>query len=970
MKLHPFYVLLPLLAVLPARLFAQTGQHYFDSLHSAYAYATQDTDRSDILLELATALENEDTATAMSYATQSLEYAEKARDPHRIARFELFQAHLYSNAGEYDNARATLQEAVSSAERIGDSDLLAQAYSLLGWNDLEIASYDEAFDYFLAGLNIVQARHDSTGIGDAFNNLGCLYLDQMEPETALKYLRLALTSEPKAHNAMAIAAIYNNIGRSFNSGSMRMLPFEARLDSSLHYFRQSEELYRKLGEHDQRARVLGNIGSVFEKKGVADSTLYYDRKSIEMNLAVGPNTIYTASAYLQLGNVFLQLHRTDSALYYLNLTRAIDEHIGARRGLVDGYLSLAKAYAATGDYPSAYDFLTKSNALHDSIYNVDKSRILADMEAKYQASKSERQIALQDRELEHDRFINYSIIGVALVLCLVAGLFYRNERKLRRINTELAAAKERAEASERLEHQFLANMSHEIRTPMNAVLGMTTLLLDSSLSTKQRDYLEAIESSADNLLVIINDILDLSKLQAGKMELENIPFRLRDVTGHAMEIMRLKAEARGITLTQEIAESAPHIVVGDPARLSQVLMNLLSNSVKFTERGSVKILISAVTAGERQMKVRIAVRDTGIGIPREKLNSIFDSFSQADAETSRKYGGTGLGLTISRTLIELQGGHIGVESEPGKGSEFSFTIPYEVASEDVLIEPEATASIDAASLRGMRVMLVEDNEYNQIVLTDTLRNMIPEVSVELASNGLEAITLLQNFAFDLVLMDVQMPEMDGIEATKHIRAHLPRGKRDVPIIALTASVIKSEIDRCFAAGMNDYIPKPFKQDELFRVIAKYYRGKVNSVIPSYRTNGSDGIDKDSMDFTNQSNRSMSIGTPVTDLNALRQITGGNEEQLKKYIRMFLDGVPGQLESVAAALEQHDLDNARRRVHAMKPHLKFMGMTTAAGFAESLEQLCAEPKNAVQANEKFALVRAQCEQAIVELKEKL
>ncbi|HZK76721.1 MAG TPA: ATP-binding protein [Candidatus Kapabacteria bacterium] len=973
MKRRSSYWLIPifatLLGLLPAGPIRAQNQHYFDSLHAAYAFATQDTERSDILLQLATALEDADTATAMSYAIQSYEFAEKAGDAHRAARFALFQAHLFSNAGAYDSARARLLETVSTAQLIQDSNLLAQAYSQLGWNDLEIASYDEALDYFLAGLTVVQARHDSIGIGDAFDNLGCLYLDQQEPETALKYLRLALASEARTRNMLAIAAIYNNIGRSFNA-SMRTISFEAGLDSGLLYFRKSEALYRRMDEHDQRARVLGNIGSVFEKKGMLDSTLYYDRTSIEMNQAIGRNSIYTAGAYIQLGNVFLQLHRTDSALFYLNLARAIDERISARRGLIDGYLSLAKVYAATGDYKSAYEFLEKRSALHDSIYNVDKSRILADMEAKYQASKSERQIAMQDRELEHDRFINYSIIGVAVVLCLVAALFYRNERKLRHINTELAAAKERAEASERLEHQFLANMSHEIRTPMNAVLGMTMLLLETPLSTKQREYLEAIESSADNLLVVINDILDLSKLQAGKMELERIPFRLQDVTRHAMEVMRLKAEARGITLTQEIAESAPNVVVGDPARLSQVLMNLLSNAVKFTERGSVKILVSATQAGERLMKVRFAVRDTGIGIPHEKLNSIFDSFSQADAETSRKYGGTGLGLTISRTLVELQGGHITVESEPGKGSEFFFTIPYEVTSEDVLTEPEETASIDAASLRGMRVLLVEDNEYNQIVLTDTLRNMIPEVSVELASNGLEAITLLQNFAFDLVLMDVQMPEMDGIEATKHIRTHLARGKREVPIIALTASVIKSEIDRCFAAGMNDYVPKPFKQDELFRVIAKYYRGKVDSIIPSYKTNGSEGTDNDSIDLTRQSNMSTAAGNPVTDLNALREITGGNEEQLKKYIRMFLEGVPGQLESVAAALEQHDLDNARRRVHAMKPHLKFMGMSAAAGFAESLEQLCAEPKNASQANEKFALVRSQCEQAIVELKEKL
>jgi signal transduction histidine kinase/DNA-binding NarL/FixJ family response regulator/HPt (histidine-containing phosphotransfer) domain-containing protein len=967
-----------LLVLVPAPSAWAQDQRYFDSLHTAYAYATQDTERSDILLQLATAIEDADTATAMSYATQSYQFAEKAGDSHRAARFQLFVAKLYSNAGEYDRAGAQLLQTIKTAESIGDSELLAQAYSQLGWNDLEIASYDESLDYFLTGLTIVQARHDSIGIGNAFDNLGCLYLDQQEPETALKYLRLALAWESQSRNSMAVAAIYNNIGRSFN-GSMRSIPLAAGLDSSLLYFRRSEEIYRQTNEHDQRARVLGNIGRVFENKGMLDSTLYYYRLSIEMHQTIGPNSIYMASAYAQLGNLFLVLHHADSAFFYLNLARSIDERIGAKRELVDGYLSLARAYAQTGNFESAYNFLQKGSALHDSIYNVDKSRILDDMEQKYEASKREREIATQNQEIVRQRIINYSIIGFAAVLCLVALIFYRNERQLQRINKELAAAKERAETSERLEHQFLANMSHEIRTPMNAVLGMTTLLLDTPLSTKQRDYLEAIQSSADNLLVIINDILDLSKLQAGKMEFEHIPFRLQDVTGHAMEIMHLKAEAHGITLTEEIAESTPRVVIGDPARLSQVLMNLLSNAVKFTEHGSVKILVSASIAGDRHMNVRIAVRDTGIGIPREKLSSIFDSFSQADAETSRRYGGTGLGLTISRTLVELQGGHIGVESEPGQGSEFAVTIPYEVASEDVLIEPEETASVDAASLRGMRVLLVEDNEYNQIVLTDTLRNMIPEVAVELASNGLEAITLLQNFAFDLVLMDVQMPEMDGIEATKHIRAHLPRGKRDVPIIALTASVIKSEIDRCFAAGMNDYVPKPFKQDELFRVIAKYYRGKVTppaAFVPErveatptnfsgQTMNGSYGSDDRSLAENERSST-----TPVTDLNALREITGGNDEQLKKYIRMFLEGVPGQLESVTAALNQNDLDNVRRRVHAMKPHLKFMGMSAAAGFAESVEQLCAEPKNAAQASETFALVRSQCEQAIAELKERL
>ncbi len=708
-----------------------------------------------------------------------------------------------------------------------------------------------------------------------------------------------------------------------------------------------------------------------------DSALYYDRRSVAMHQTVGLNSTYAAVAYAQLGNLFLLLHHPDSAFHYLNLGQSIDEGIGAKRGLIDLYFSLGKAYASTGNYKSAYEYLEKGSSLHDSIYSVDKSRILADMEAKYQTSKNERKIASQNEQIAQDRLVNYSIIGIVVLLCFVALIFYRNDRKLQRINKELAAAKERAEASEHLEHQFLANMSHEIRTPMNAVLGMTTLLLDTSLNQKQRDYLEAIQSSADNLLVVINDILDLSKLQAGKMEFERIPFRLREVTGHALEIMRLKAEGKGLVLSEDISESTPHVVIGDPARLSQVLMNLLSNAVKFTERGSVMLVISATLAGERRMNVRIAVRDTGIGIPKEKLKSVFDSFSQADAETSRKYGGTGLGLTISRNFVELQGGHIDVTSEPGKGSEFSITIPYEVASESVIVAPEVTAHLDAASLRGMRVLLVEDNEYNQIVLGDTLHNMIPDVFVEIASNGREAITLLQTFPFDLVLMDVQMPEMDGIEATKYIRAHLPRGKREVPIIALTASVIKSELDRAFAAGMNDYVPKPFKQDELFRVIAKYFKG--TRVVADAKGAPLTTIEtKSPMHYESNgqppANPAASVphvsATPVTDLSSLREITGGNDAQLKKYIRMFLDGVPGQLESVGDAIAQNDFDNARRKIHAMKPHLKFMGMKTAAGFAESIEQLCADQKDPEQVSEKFALVRSHCEQAVVELREKL
>ncbi len=984
-------------------------QHLFDSLHAAFAFATQDTTRSDILGKLAGALEDIDTATAMSYATQSMHFAEAAHDSRRIARFDLFLAHRYSNAGLYDSARSRLLDALKHAEELNDSTIMATVFSQLGRNDMEVGKYQEALNYFLKDLDFALHRRDAAAIGNAYNDLGCIYLYQFMPTNALRYLRLALQYAERTKDTRLAAHIYNNIGLSFNDTIGVILHYKENLDSSLLYFRKAVALYSETDEHYTRARVLGNMGDIFERQHLLDSALSYDRQAIYMHESVGIASTYMAAAYAQLGNLFLRIRHTDSAFHYLLLARDIDQRIGARRGLYYHYIDLSRAYAQSGDYKQAYEYLGLGASLHDSLYNVDKSRVFSEMETKYQTSKKEKEIAAQDQEIRQQRVVNYAVMGIAGVLCLVALIIYRNDRHKQRVNRELAKAKERAEASELLEKQFLANMSHEIRTPMNAVLGMTTLLLETTLTTKQRDYLEAIAASADNLLIIINDILDLSKLQAGKMELERIPFRLHDVTRHVVDMMHFKAEAKHLDLTEDFDESMPAVVIGDPARLTQILVNLAGNAIKFTPNGSVTIHISATAVGaDRKMNVRIAVRDTGIGIAAEKLSTIFDSFSQADAETSRKYGGTGLGLAISRTLVELQGGSIGVTSELGKGSEFAFTIPYEVTSEEVLTESETPPVTETISLEGLRVLLVEDNEYNQIVLADTLRNVIPDVALEIASNGREAIAIIHTLPFDIVLMDVQMPEMDGIEATKYIRAHLGRGKRDVPIIALTASVIKSEIDRCFEAGMNDYVPKPFRKDELLSVIAKYYKGqpgrapaipahapapagptvvpeakpetpKAKPETPKAKPVSSEPVPisaapapkpPEPTETTSAMPQPEKPSSPVADLTALSDITGGDAQQLKKYIKMFLDGVPGQLETVAVALEANDYDSARRRMHAMKPHLKFMGMKVAAGFADSIEQLCAEQREPERINHEFAQVKQQCEWAFEELKAKL
>lgn len=776
------------------------------------------------LAELTEKLSSLNPLKGLDYAEKGIQISQEEQLPILTANFYTYKGHIFRARGYQDLALEAYTKSHNIRKGLPEDDHYYYSFVDIGNIYYDQLDYRAAKKYYqLAYEGAVKLKLPLCQ-AVAINNMGLVARQTEQYAEAKKYFERA-TQIRLAAGYVGLSAHAKNYltGLAFRTGEYEKGVAIANevIDTMLKYDVTSE----LVDAYCNKGKLLAALGRYAEANEVLEKA---HRVLLEHNMSDKLNFYHGVLADIAL---FKKDYKEAERQYFelLSLAKSIDNLLGAKQA----YQNLHALYKQQGLFEKSLAALEEFNRITDEIRNQEVDRKLLAMEARNSIEAKERELLLSQQELAANKVQTSLLIAfislATLALLLIAYLLYQknkankslqaNSKLIEEQNQALILSKAAAEKHLKAKSDFLSQMSHEIRTPINSILGLSELLIQEAQGSETLDKLQSIRYSVDILLVIINDILDLASIEEGKIKLEWVDTDLRRLCKELKSNMEAKAVQKGLTFNIEIDDRAPAYVISDPTRLYQILLNLASNAVKFTEKGRVDLKIEVQDLNENQCTLHFAMHDTGIGIAEAFLPHIFKSFSQGGSDIHRRYGGTGLGLSITKRLVEMLGGEVKVSSIENQGSVFSFALQFEI-SQNVSTENTVSLASHPGDLSGLKLLYVEDNLMNQKVMGLLLKrlNVIPV----LASNGQEAIRLLEKRKFDLVLMDFRMPVMDGFEATSIIRD--PKSAvldHQVPVIGVTADVFDESTYKGLACGMNAILPKPIDKDKLYQILQKH-----------------------------------------------------------------------------------------------------------------------------------------------------
>ena len=702
-------------------------------------------------------------------------------------------------------------------------------------NDAEVSvntlDFDNAIEQLNSSLELSKSIDDKRFIALSSSILAKLYYIRHEFSKAITELNRAISIQREIGDEKGLAYSYVNFAKIFMAQDNKI-----RADR---YLNLAEELYLKLDDQEYLGIVSLNRAIVISRtQGDMNEALRLLQKA-KNQLADSKNMYEISRLYYYTARVHISLENYELSKENCKKVLEIAQAQNFGGMIMSTYRQLSKIYEATGDYETSLEYLQKSYARNDSIIAMNKEVLAEQANAKYGVDalqSSLNELSIQNAEQESKLKVNKltTILSVALItiLSLLTLSLYKNNNLraranelLQKKNTELTKAKENAEKASLAKAQFLSTITHELRTPLYAVTGLTHLLLEESPTENQKEHLNSLKFSGEYLLSLINNILDLNKLEANKVEIMEASFDLKKRISDVLVALKNSADEKNTKIHFNYDDTIPEELKGDPLKISQILINLIGNSIKFTEDGDIWINVSKNSREGNNVLLDFEIKDNGEGISKEKQKAIFENFTQGSTQINRKFGGTGLGLSIVKNLLSLLGSEINLESDLGKGSTFTFQLKFEAKEVDNSINNTPTKAAEPVEnkLEGKNILIVEDNKINQMITRKILEKH--GVKCEVADNGTIAVEKTQEKEYDLILMDIHMPGISGIEATKEIR----KFNSEIPIIALTAVTLDDNLDEFYLNGFSDIIPKPYKTEEFFLKINRQLAFKKSTV---------------------------------------------------------------------------------------------------------------------------------------------